>query len=1069
MSSGKYRILIFSALLFSLMVSVIFAGTTGKIAGRVVDKETGEPLIGVNVIIKGTTLGTTTNIDGYYAILYVPPGVQTVVASMVGYSAVTVTRVRVLIDQTAPVNIEMTPQAIETGAVIIVAERSLVKKDVSTSIVSVQSDEIESLPVSSVGDMMGFQAGVDKNFVVRGGSADQLLFQIDGATLRDPRNNKPITMVALSSIQEVSVERGGFNAEYGQVRSGIVNIIEKEGDIASYSGSITVKYSPAQQKNFGISVYDPNSCWNRPYLDPDVCWVGTKNGTWNEYTQRQYPKFDGWNSISEGLMADSDPTNDLTPAGAQRYWEWTHRRRPAKEPDYYIDGSFGGPVPFLSEKLGNLRFFTSFVMNREMLLIPLSRDDYKEYNWSFKLNSDVRKNMKLQLSATMGKTFTVPINSDDRQFWNPTFGITGVQFWNPTDYMRTPLEIAEVTNEARPSRIFCDSWYGKAEISHITFAAKLTSFVTASTVYEISIENVNRNYLVGPIQNRDTTRRYEVVPGYFVDEAPNGYNPLPNADLSGMFFGGHSATARDSSKLKSFTLKADLTSQLTSVHLIKTGIEFSYYDLDLDYGWVKVFFNDVNYVKENWKPYRLSLYAQDKIEALGFIANLGLRMDLSNPNTEWADVNPFDKLYFSSSYNSSADYLKTKAKVDVALSPRLGISHPITENSKLYFNYGHFKQMPAYEEIFRVGRSATGGMSNYGNPNLIQAKTVSYELGYDHALFESFLLQLSAFYHDITDQQAYTAYLSDQKGIGYYAANNNSYADIRGFELTFRKSSGDWIRGFANFTYQVVTQGAFGKPTIDEDPSKQKIIDQNTALLYQQKPVPQPRANASITFLTPKDFGPQFAAIRPLGDWTLNLIAEWRAGGYITYQQRVIPEEINNVQLSDYYNIDLRLNKTFDFKMFSLMFFMEVRNLLNSQFLSGKSFYDSYDFQYYMESLHLPENRAYDNIPGTDRAGSVRKEGVEFQPVEQSGNVNGMNTANIKTGVIYYDKPTKEYMVYLDSKWEKMKDNPDHPELGNRLQQVLDDKAYIDMPNNTSFSFLNPRQIFYGINLSFKF
>jgi outer membrane receptor protein involved in Fe transport len=368
--------------------------------------------------------------------------------------------------------------------------------------------------------------------------------------------------------------------------------------------------------------------------------------------------------------------------------------------------------------------------------------------------------------------------------------------------------------------------------------------------------------------------------------------------------------------------------------------------------------------------------------------------------------------------------------------------------------------MPAYEEIFRMGRGAGGELRNYGNPNLIQAKTVSYELGYDHSLFDLYLLQLSAFYHDITDQQAYTAYLSDQKSIGYFQANNNSYADIRGFELTFRKAAGDWIRGFANFTYQVVTQGAFGKPTIDADPSKQKLIDQNTALLYQQKPIPQPRANLSITFLTPEDFGPQFSGMRLLAAWTLNFTAEWRAGGYITYQQRFIPEEINNVQLSNYYNVDLRLNKTFDFKMFSMMFFMEVRNLLNSQFLSGKSFYDTYDFQYYMASLQLPENRAYDNIPGTDRAGSVRKEGVEFQPIEQSGNVNGMNIADIKTGVIYYDRPTKQYMNYVDGNWQQVE--------SGRMDQVLKDKAYIDMPNNTSFSFLNPRQIFYGISLSFK-
>src|SRR3989304_133987 len=107
MSSGTHRVLALSILFFVLIGEILFAGTTGKIAGRILDKETGEPMPGVNVVVKGTTLGTSTDLDGYYAILHVPPGVHTVVASMVGYSTVTVNEVRVRIDQTSPVDITM--------------------------------------------------------------------------------------------------------------------------------------------------------------------------------------------------------------------------------------------------------------------------------------------------------------------------------------------------------------------------------------------------------------------------------------------------------------------------------------------------------------------------------------------------------------------------------------------------------------------------------------------------------------------------------------------------------------------------------------------------------------------------------------------------------------------------------------------------------------------------------------------------------------------------------------------------------------------------------------------------
>ncbi len=1063
MSVGKYRILIVSILCSMLFIKILVAGTTGKIAGRIMEKDSGNPLPGVNVVVKGTYLGAATDVDGYYAILSVPPGIQSVEASMIGYATVTVNEVRVQIDQTAPVNIEMVSEVIEAASVVIIADRNLVKPDVSTSVSAVRPEEIEALPVTNINDVVSLQAGVEKGLVVRGGGADELLFQVDGVTFRDPRNNQPISAIPLTSIQELSIERGGFNAEYGQVRSGIVNTVQKEGDVASYAGMMTARYSPPQQKHFGISVFDPNSMWNRPYLDPAVCWVGTANGSWDEYTQRQYPQFDGWDAISKGLLEDDDPNNDLSPAACKRYYEWTHRRRPiTDEPDYDLDGSFSGPVPFIGKKLGNLRFLASYRVEREMLLIPLSRADYKDYVFSFKINSDISSKMKLMITSTMGKSYNVPINQNDQQFWNLTFGINGTNVWNPTDFMRTPLQIAAVTNEQRPSRIFSNSWYSQSEVSHFTFAAKLTNFLSASTYYEASFEHVSRDYLTGPVRNRDLTRRYEITPGYFVDEAPYGYDPNPDADLAGMFFGGHSSTARDSSDIQSYVLKGDLTSQLNKQHLVKTGIEFSYYNLNLDYGLLNVYFGDVNWVKEKWNPYRLSMYAQDKIEALGFIANIGVRLDLSNPNTDWVNVDPFNKGYYSTSYSTDSTYAREKAKVDVAFSPRLGISHPITENSKLYFNYGHFKELPAYEEIFRLGRGSAGSMRNNGDPNLEQARTISYELGYDHVIATDYLIQLAAFYHDITSQQGFTQYLSDRKGIGYFAANNNNYRDIRGFELTLRKNYGTWIRGFANYTYMNVTQGAFGKQTIDEDPYRQRLIDQNTPLLYQQKPVPQPRANASLMFLTPTEFGPELLGIKPAADWSLNILAQWQAGAWFTYQKYVIAEEVNNVQTTDIFNFDLRLNKSFDFKALSVTLFMQVENAFNFKRMSGESFYNTFDFQYYMESLHLPENRAYDNIPGDDRAGDYRKPGVAYQPIEQSGNVNGIPAANIRYGVIYYDGPTKKYMYFPEGATI-----PVEVEKG-RMQKILDDKAYIDMPNNTSFTFLNPRQFFYGITLTFK-
>jgi hypothetical protein len=115
-----------------------------------------------------------------------------------------------------------------------------------------------------------------------------------------------------------------------------------------------------------------------------------------------------------------------------------------------------------------------------------------------------------------------------------------------------------------------------------------------------------------------------------------------------------------------------------------------------------------------------------------------------------------------------------------------------------------------------------------------------------------------------------------------------------------------------------------------------------------------------------------------------------------------------------------------------------------------------------MGSLHLPQSPAYNNlnIPGDDRVGAYCTDGV-YTPILLSGNINGINTqsSSFDPTVIYYDSPTGRYMNYINGSWSVVPDS--------KMKKILDNKEYIDMPNNSSFDFLNPRQFFYGINLSF--
>ena len=157
-------------LLLFILVSVtsIWAGITGKITGIIVDKETGEPLAGANVIIQNTLFGASVDLEGQYTILDVPPGTYSVQISFVGYRTIIMNDVRVVIDQTTRLNTEMETESLEMDAIIVVAQRDLLKPDVATSTISITPEEIETLPVSDIIGILNMQAGI-QYLNVRGG------------------------------------------------------------------------------------------------------------------------------------------------------------------------------------------------------------------------------------------------------------------------------------------------------------------------------------------------------------------------------------------------------------------------------------------------------------------------------------------------------------------------------------------------------------------------------------------------------------------------------------------------------------------------------------------------------------------------------------------------------------------------------------------------------------------------------------------------------------------------------------------------------------------------------------
>jgi len=216
----------------------------GKIAGRVVEAETGEPLIGATVYVEEIGIGAVASQDGSYTIINVAPGVYTVRASMVGFGTVRKADVRVSIDRTTRVDFELSVEIIQGEEVLITASRPIIEVDRTTSASYVNSESIENLPVQEVSDILQLQSGVTYDsqgrLHMRGGRSGEVAYLVDGIPVTNQYSGGSKIEIENNWIQELQVISGVFNAEYGQAQSGVVNIVTKAGSVDRYSGDVGV-------------------------------------------------------------------------------------------------------------------------------------------------------------------------------------------------------------------------------------------------------------------------------------------------------------------------------------------------------------------------------------------------------------------------------------------------------------------------------------------------------------------------------------------------------------------------------------------------------------------------------------------------------------------------------------------------------------------------------------------------------------------------------------------------------------------------------------------------------------
>ena len=239
-SPYRSRPILLAALLLGIAAAAS-AGTFGVLEGEVRDKENDQPVPGASVMIVETQQGRVTDADGRFVIYNVPAGKYTVRIQMIGYRPVSYQNVEVTANLRTRLRVTMEQSAVELTEIVVKAERPLIQKDVIGTTHTVTAMEFKSLPITTPQDILSFKPGTTLEGNVRGGKTSEVVYFIDGLPAQDVMQGTFGADIPTSSVVELSFQTGGFEAEYGNAQSGIVNIVTKSGTNEPYAMARVLK------------------------------------------------------------------------------------------------------------------------------------------------------------------------------------------------------------------------------------------------------------------------------------------------------------------------------------------------------------------------------------------------------------------------------------------------------------------------------------------------------------------------------------------------------------------------------------------------------------------------------------------------------------------------------------------------------------------------------------------------------------------------------------------------------------------------------------------------------------
>ncbi|HWP81959.1 MAG TPA: TonB-dependent receptor [Bacteroidota bacterium] len=789
------------ALLLCILLPVFLFAQDGKLRGRVTDKESGEPLIGANVVIEGTSLGASTDLNGDYIILSIPPGTYTVRASYIGYAPFSISNIRISSNITTTVDIQLSTTAIQVEAVEIVAERPLIQRNTTNTVRVQTQEEIKNIPFRGVQNIIALEAGVVRqngDIYMRGGRSDEVTYYLGAANITNPvvqnegaisRQTVPIIQEA---IEEIQVQAGGYTAEVGGGNAGVIRTTMRSGT-SDYRASVDIQsddFAKPGNSYFGSTSFGFRNVVATlsgpvPSLSGLRIFVAGQHNYIRDRNERFLEPF-----TFEGLRVDE---ND---GRFRRFGDGTPM---PPDSQVFLPGAVTfkrNHVPRAWDMNNSLQGNLSFDINPFKLRFAGSysqRVQPSGTSWPRALDRIFRKrNPEFNSESIFGELkFTHVLNPQTLYEVTGYYQRVKSKTYDPDNPGAGPLPALTVGG-APFTPTFRDGWNGYSD-----------SVSSAAMGYQF------RRRFAGPFQ-------WSTINAFLFDDPGSPVNSYNRSQQDGIGL-AVDFTSQISSRyeLKAGGRVESWTARFYSVFNIQQAMEFlygtngnsprSFADMnDLRVGLAKLNINHYGYdvfgyevdsgVDGPREPLFASAYIQNKFEYEDLILNVGARFEHFDTNAKvFADPSTAPTEAMNLTLDVIDDSKLVDAKPFNLLLPRISFSFPVTDRTVFYAMYGKYAQMPSLNQLY-VGHtilSRTVSSISSGNAFLTPVgflmrpqRTTQYEIGLRQLISDNFAFTATGFYRDMRDQLAVRSFVDDRGNRIFTAYLNEDFGTVKGLELT---------------------------------------------------------------------------------------------------------------------------------------------------------------------------------------------------------------------------------------------------------------------------------------------